>query len=252
MSAGCVLMGFRLRKQAASAVASASAPALCPPGLRVVLSARCPCFSLPACLPASERNHTYIFLLACLRLSASTPASSACLAAAERIHTFMTSFTDCRDSGALCDPRHALSDPRHPTPSSPPHPPSCLLLSGCRRHAWPDPLRCTTTARDLPKGTTPWRRMTGCPGLLYPLLPAGPVLITHFTLLLGMAAPIWLSNALDGSGPQLGGSGLVSAAAGAQLEEKQQQPLWLAAFAGIVALGELLESLLWAGKGGGW
>lgn len=58
--------------------------------------------------------------------------------------------------------------------------------------------------------------------------PAGPILITHFTLLLGMAAPVWLSNALEGS----------SIEAAAQLE--QEQPLWLAAYAGIMILGEVM------------
>ena len=52
--------------------------------------------------------------------------------------------------------------------------------------------------------------------------------MTHFTLLLGMAAPVWLSNALEG--PACGGGGAVVAA-------EQQQPLWLASLAGILILG---------------
>lgn len=50
---------------------------------------------------------------------------------------------------------------------------------------------------------------------------AGPILVTHFTLLLGMAAPVWLTNALDAGGGTAG----------------QQQQLWLAAYAGIIILG---------------
>lgn len=59
----------------------------------------------------------------------------------------------------------------------------------------------------------------------------GPILITHFTLLLGMAAPVWLSNALssDNNGSSLEG--------GAGGQPEHQQPLWLAAHAGIMILG---------------
>ena len=63
---------------------------------------------------------------------------------------------------------------------------------------------------------------------------AGPLLITHFTLLLGMAAPVWLSNALDG--------GAVGAAETGQAPAGQA--LWLPAYAGVIILGEyLLECL---------
>jgi hypothetical protein len=53
---------------------------------------------------------------------------------------------------------------------------------------------------------------------------AGLLLITHFTLLLGMAAPIWLSNALD-SAPE--------AAAGSS----SPHAVWPAAYAGIFVIG---------------
>lgn len=48
-----------------------------------------------------------------------------------------------------------------------------------------------------------------------------------------MAAPVWLSNALSA------GSSNGSAAAGAAEGGQQQQPLWLAAYAGIMILGAL-------------
>lgn len=58
---------------------------------------------------------------------------------------------------------------------------------------------------------------------------SGAVLVTHFSLLLGMAAPVWLSNALD--------QGCLQEEAAAAAEA-QRQPLWLAAFAGVLILGE--------------
>ena len=64
---------------------------------------------------------------------------------------------------------------------------------------------------------------------------AGLILITHFTLLLGMAAPVWLSNAL-GSGSGSGG-GMPGGAAGQEQQQQEQQPMWLAAYAGIMILG---------------
>lgn len=64
--------------------------------------------------------------------------------------------------------------------------------------------------------------------------PTGPILITHFTLLLGMAAPVWLSNALDGPAcGASGGCGLLEA------PQTEQQRLWPAALAGIMILGGL-------------
>ncbi|PRW21040.1 dolichol kinase EVAN [Chlorella sorokiniana] len=62
---------------------------------------------------------------------------------------------------------------------------------------------------------------------------SGPILITHFTLLLGMAAPVWLSNALSSSSNSSCTDGRVDGAA----ELGQQQLLWLAAYAGIMVLG---------------
>lgn len=71
---------------------------------------------------------------------------------------------------------------------------------------------------------------------------SGAVLVTHFTLLLGMAAPVWLSNAPDLGCPlqeatahAAGAAG--AAAASAAAGSREQQPLWLAAFAGILILG---------------
>ncbi|KAI7845351.1 hypothetical protein COHA_001058 [Chlorella ohadii] len=70
---------------------------------------------------------------------------------------------------------------------------------------------------------------------------SGPILITHFTLLLGMAAPVWLSNAL--SSDNIGSS--LEGGAGGQPEH--QQPLWLAAHAGIMILGATALSCLLEG-----
>ncbi|KAL4424664.1 hypothetical protein ABPG77_004471 [Micractinium sp. CCAP 211/92] len=63
---------------------------------------------------------------------------------------------------------------------------------------------------------------------------SGPVLITHFTLLLGMAVPVWLSNALlPGT---LGAAAAGSAASGSDLQARQET-VWLPGYAGIMILG---------------
>jgi hypothetical protein len=62
---------------------------------------------------------------------------------------------------------------------------------------------------------------------------AGLLLITHLTLLLGMAAPVWLSNALDSTSVGSRNSNGGSSGGG-------QPPLWLAAYAGIMILGEAM------------
>ena len=62
---------------------------------------------------------------------------------------------------------------------------------------------------------------------------SGAIFVTHFTLLLGMAAPLWLSDALylpAGGGTRGDRNG--GAAAG------EAPPLWPAGMAGIVILGE--------------
>jgi hypothetical protein len=55
---------------------------------------------------------------------------------------------------------------------------------------------------------------------------AGLLLVTHFTLLLGMAAPVWLSGVMDAAA-----AGPAPASAGAQ-------PPWVLASAGILIIGE--------------
>ena len=62
---------------------------------------------------------------------------------------------------------------------------------------------------------------------------AGLVLVTHFTLLLGMAAPLWLSNAAAAAP---GGS--ASATMPGEQHHQQDVAPWLAAYAGILVLGE--------------
>ena len=62
---------------------------------------------------------------------------------------------------------------------------------------------------------------------------AGLLLITHLTLLLGMAAPVWLSNALDSTSVGSSNSNSNGGSSGGG-----QPPLWLAAHAGIMILGE--------------
>lgn len=89
---------------------------------------------------------------------------------------------------------------------------------------------CQATHACLPAVVCRERRSEAIPLPAW-LVPAGAILITHFTLLLGMAAPVWLSNALSA------GSSNGSAAAGAAEPGQQQQPLWLAAYAGIMILG---------------
>lgn len=70
-----------------------------------------------------------------------------------------------------------------------------------------------------------------------PQLPlrAGPVLITHFTLLLGMAVPVWLSNALL---PDTLGATAAQGAATAAGLQAQRSTVWLEGYAGVMILGE--------------
>ena len=65
---------------------------------------------------------------------------------------------------------------------------------------------------------------------------SGVVLVTHFTLLLGMAVPLWLSDALalpHDSGPMAAGGAAIrdNAAVG-------PVPVWPAGVAGIMIIGE--------------
>jgi hypothetical protein len=66
---------------------------------------------------------------------------------------------------------------------------------------------------------------------------AGLLLVTHFTLLLGMAAPVWLSNAVDGSA--VGGA----AAAANVSAAGRSSVVSLEAWAGILVIGKLRRCL---------
>ena len=119
----------------------------------------------------------------------------------------MTSFTDGRDSGG----RQTL------------YPSALALLL--------DAGLLDAPSKTLPPaGQVSMHLSTGPPAhpLVLPCMPAaGLLLVTHLTLLLGMAAPVWLSNALD-----RGALGGAADAAGAG------ERVWPAAYAGILVVGE--------------
>lgn len=169
--------------------------------------------------------------------------------AAPRIHAFMASFTDARDSGEPAWPitcftlsmvsaslllpavggtassRTATAKLRPATSlQSPPPPPLAVCLGAGLLCAVPMNPACSCSC-------------------FYRLPPAGPVLITHFTLLLGMAAPVWLSNALL---PGTLGAAAGGTATGEPGLQGQRQAVWLAGYSGIMILGEARAVVLCA------